>query len=206
MGPGLIKELVTSDWRPEDRIDDERARVDVRQALDGQGPTTFEMEFVLATRRPEFRQLIQYLGQIETTVNLAVLLAFSDWDTIDRFPYVDGLLRAYPLIPLVVTSLGSSSIKITISGDASEIAKLVGRGGPPPNWRRRLIRTLAAMFAGSLLTLRLVTEVSLPPREVFQERIQQAVRATCGYLPPGSEVTLKLPILEAKIICAKPAA
>ena len=203
LDPG-IEDLVAGDLSLAELIPDPRVREDIRGPLDAEDRTAFWLELVLPATRPRFADVSEYLEAAERTARLAVIFAFGDWKRLREFPDVGALLEAHRNVPITVVALGLSSIKVTLEGDSREIAHVLGKNGPPDDWRRRLLRTVAAMFAGSMLTLKLIggdPTPAFPVQFPDQPHVQRVIKDTCGYLPNGSEITVKFPMLEAKVVC-----
>lgn len=140
------------------------------------------------------------VSAIESRLRLALLITMLDGERLARFADPQSLLHEYSQIPIRITHLTISSLKMTVEGDAKEIAALLGRK-PPINWRRRLTVTVAVMFgAGALLTHGDSASPNPVPLPSIQEVIT-TVNEACGTLPPGTVVKLKFSVFEAEIPC-----
>jgi hypothetical protein len=175
--------------------------LDHRDHADDSGE--FHIEVTLRTEeKPTIAAIHHSLGSLDRRLRLAILLAFAEPERLHNIDEPQGLLRDYPHLSLRVTALSLSTVKVTIEGDADEIAKMLGNARPP-RWRHRLAAAVIAVFSVGVFAVRAggeSTEIKFPsPHEV-----REMAEKTCGYLPEGSKVTLDFKFLQVEVPCDKP--
>ena len=170
----------------------------------GDYDSRFEIEAVVPIRLPQFLVVAESITAVERRVRLAVLLAFLPPQRLARGEDFNALLAEFPRVPLRVTKVSISSVKVTVEGDADEVARFLGLKKAPPTWRRKLRNALLLVVGGGVIggailfwgALRRPLNVS-PPAEITQK-----AREACGSLPKGTVFTLKTGVLEIQIPCS----
>jgi hypothetical protein len=197
----------------------------------GTGPTARDAEIVFLGAESEDRfrlsafvplhdmrlaSTVLALEEIEKRVNAAFLLTFldpqrvsfySDLETPEGLESVVGLESlARELgrnLPLIVTDISLGSLKVTVEGSAEEIARLF-EGVKPTHWFKKVSKALAAVCASGVIIVGGAAmaghQVAVTPSPA---KAQQLIKEACGYLPPGSEITLTAGAVQVKVPCSK---
>jgi hypothetical protein len=138
MHPG-IQQLVETEWRPEDQLSDGDLAKWINEILSAEDADhRFAIEVVVPAESVTLGFAAHSLVSIARRLQLSLLLAFLEPEQIAKFEDTGALLRAFKEIPLRVTALTLSSVKVTVEGDAEEVAKILGQQKPPRKWRRKL--------------------------------------------------------------------
>lgn len=203
MHPG-IQQLVETEWRAEDQLSDGDLAKWINEILSAEDADhRFAIEVVVPAESVTLGFAAHSLVSIARRLQLSLLLAFLEPEQIAKFEDTGALLRAFKEIPLRVTALTLSSVKVTVEGDAEEVAKLLGQQKPPRKWRRKLMAVLAAMALGGGLTLAVEhhKEDITPNLPAAAHEIRREVDRTCGALPKGTVIKLKTGVLEIEVPC-----
>jgi hypothetical protein len=159
-----------------------------------------EMRISIPVASPTFTFVSESLAAIEARVRLSLIFTWLDADQIGGLHSFEEVLVTFSDVPIRVTALSLSSVKVTIEGDPKEISEFLGHKPPPSDWKRRLLKNLALFFGGALLVLSvsgLPRAVSVPSAQEIRGRIEEA----CGYVPDGTVVKIKAGAIEAEVHC-----
>ena len=151
----------------------------------------FVLDIYVPTEQPDLASVADLFAVIERKVRASVLLAFLD-DVPDSEVDLAGMLAEFPRLPLAVTRLSISSVKVTVEGDPGEVAIFLLRQEPRRDWRKRLV--VAALLVFSAFGTK-------PPVTTPLPNLREQAAQVCGVLPLGSEVTLKFMDQEIKFPC-----
>jgi hypothetical protein len=202
MHPG-IRQLVETEWSPEDQISDGDLAKWVHEILSAEdADDRFAIEVVVPADSVTLGFTARSLASITRRLQISLLLAFLEPEQVATFEDTRALLREFKEIPLRVTALTISSVKVTVEGEPEEVAKILGQQKPPRHWRRKLMAILAAMAAGAGITVMIenhtaIIEAKLPTTQ----EVRKEVDRTCGFLPKGTVIKLKTGILEIEVPC-----
>ena len=197
MEPGILHAVMEVGWRNPtyQRIifgDDERGEFTIKVFAPGD--------------RPTLPEVTGFLGAVDRRLRLALLFAFLEPEEIGRCLDLHALLDVYPTIPLAVSGIDIGNVTAHLKGSPREIAEVLGRREPPKDWKRKLSRNIAAIFAAVAIGVgadELIRghDVLLPSAE----ELRATVEHVCGALPKGTVVTFKAGIVEVEIHCDPPA-
>ena len=181
MHPG-IRQLVETEWRPEDQISDGDLATWVQEILSADFPDDrFAIGVVVPADSVTLGFAAHSLASIARRLQISLLFAFLEPEQVAKFEDIRALLREFKEIPLKVTALTISSVIVTVEGEPEEVARILGQQKPPRHWRRKLMAILAAMAAGAGITVMIenhkaIIEAKLPttPRKYARKSTEHA--------------------------------
>jgi len=167
--------------------------------LSSQDESRFTLTAYVPLEQPTLHDVVGTLAELETRLVASVLLAFMDPEHVSNFKDINSLVREYrSRAPMVVTDVSIDSITVTVEGDADEIAEFMNRP-KSKNWFKKLVKGVGALCAGGVLMFGTPpAQIPLLPPPAEAKRI---VSEACGYLPPGSVVTVKTGPIELEVPC-----
>lgn len=170
------------------------------EATSSTGAESFKIEVVIPVQAPTIRAVAQLLSAVDRALHFATLIAFMEEKQLDEAGTLEDLFQQ-DLPSFQVVSLGLSSVKVTIEGDAKEVAKLLGQNKPSSRWKSKLAIALALILGVSTIAASTGTG---EPRQIpipdVSEQIRNTVDQVCQF-SPHSKFNVDFGIVKAEIPC-----
>jgi hypothetical protein len=195
------------DWNPHDFIRDHTVADKIAAALDDESDSELRITVDIPGPTPTVEDLSSHLYQIARHVRLATALAYlPEWDASDYTVDAYGPWRpiyGFRNLRIVGVTIGSVKVEITLTG--KEAARFLRRGVvPPPAWKKRLATALIVVVAAGITGGSVVAKIEgHDVRFPTSSEVEEAIRRACGSLPPGSEITVRVPGVELQVPCGE---
>lgn len=200
MNPAALQELLIREGYHEDSFFAGATQEFLHELSEG-GDTRLEIDLAIPLEKPTLAFVARSLAVLEAHVKLALLFTFLEPEELSHFRSLDSLLAEFRDVPLRVTALAIGSLKVTVEGEANEVANFFGKQTQPRRWKKKFIAMLSAFVGGGVVALSLFglpqPPINIPEPSAVTEPIEQA----CGYLPAGTVLTIKAGVVEAEIPC-----